>query len=172
MSDGHALAMNTAISMLTLAQKLSDRLRLGIVASLSETLGNMLDGQALDLQAFQLYQEGLEGYLKIAGGKTGALLQFAATVGGHSLADDLRQHLSNWAFNLGVAHQIQDDLDDIIDHAPENLYPSNIHWFLAAEVTSHTADETRKIACRLASDYVAKGKRKSWDGLSSQLFGF
>ena len=58
---------------------------------------------------------------------------------------------------FGVAHQIQDDLDDMLENNSEYIPPSNIYWFLEGEGTPGTLEESISIACRLAESYVTKG---------------
>lgn len=154
-TDGQALAMNTALSMLVLGQRLSARLPCAGAEWLSEALTDMLDAQARDLTASEQHHEGLSAYLKIAGGKTGALLAFAARLGAHALPNDLQTTLSRWGFHLGVAHQIQDDLDDSL--RDEDSHPSNVQAFLVKAGHSGDLGEVATAARDLASRYVTDG---------------
>ncbi len=154
-SAGTPLAINMAFSILALAQSTLDELGIRTGHSLANILMEMLDGQARDLQAEQFYSGGLPEYLRIIRGKTGVLLNFSIEVGGHQLPRDTLKSLCEWASCLGIAHQIQDDIDDIIEDI--SLPKSHLHWFLASETPSTTKKQTLDFSLKLAAEYVEHG---------------
>jgi geranylgeranyl diphosphate synthase type I len=101
-----------------LRRALPDDLRLRALDMLAEELFAAHLGQALDLAlAPQLRRTALRSahYFVLARAKTGALVRIAARLGAIA-ADAKASHdaaLGEWASELGVAYQIDNDLDDL-----------------------------------------------------------
>ncbi|RMF62820.1 MAG: polyprenyl synthetase family protein [Calditrichaeota bacterium] len=103
-----------ALAFQTLLQTTSGRIR-QIARVFTDGIVELCEGQALDM-AYETRQDvTLEEYLVMIQKKTARLLYVAATVGG--LVGEGTQEqvtaLGEFAFNLGCAFQIQDDLLDI-----------------------------------------------------------
>jgi geranylgeranyl pyrophosphate synthase len=113
-------AANTAYfrALEILRRALPNELRLRALDMLAEELLAAHLGQALDLAlAPQLRRTALRTshYFVLARAKTGALMRIAARLGAIA-ADAEAAHeaaLCEWASELGVAYQIQNDLDDL-----------------------------------------------------------
>ena len=167
---GEPIAINTAFTMLAIAFKLNDFLGLHNNLSLPDTLNEMLDAQANDLLAQHLHQKKLAGYLKIASGKTGALFGLAIELGGHALDRGSKKSLTHWANCLGIAHQIQDDIDDLnVDKTNIILPNSNLYFFLSARSAHSSYEDAIGQAGRLAKKYVEKGQRELTQANISEL---
>lgn len=114
---------NTAIlsgdTMLTLATQLVSEVDDSILRLVLDTFNDMAiavyEGQQLDMDFEKRDDVTLDDYLKMVGGKTGALLgascKIGALIGGASLED--AQSLYDYGFFLGLAFQIQDDWLDV-----------------------------------------------------------
>lgn len=93
----------------------SDAARVALVSGLAQAAGvrGMVGGQAMDIAAETAASPlNLAQITKLQGGKTGALIGWAATVGPVMAGDDPAP-LRNYAQNLGLAFQIADDILDI-----------------------------------------------------------
>lgn len=89
--------------------------RLRLVASLARAAGaeGMVWGQALDIEAeTALTPLDLAAVMRLQGGKTGALIRFAATAGPLIAGDDPAA-LDRYAAEMGLAFQIADDILDV-----------------------------------------------------------
>ncbi|MGP9806406.1 polyprenyl synthetase family protein [Paracoccus sp. NSM] len=89
--------------------------RLRLVASLARAAGaeGMVWGQALDIEAeTALTPLDLAAVMRLQGGKTGALIRFAATAGPLMAGDDPAA-LDRYAAEMGLAFQIADDILDV-----------------------------------------------------------
>ncbi|WP_304617427.1 polyprenyl synthetase family protein [Paracoccus sp. (in: a-proteobacteria)] len=89
--------------------------RLRLVASLARAAGaeGMVWGQALDIEAETAAQPlDLAAIMRLQGGKTGALIRFAATAGPLIAGDDPAA-LDLYAAEMGLAFQIADDILDV-----------------------------------------------------------
>lgn len=81
-----------------------------------EGINKVCEGQALDMEYEQRKVVTLADYMKMIGGKTGALLETSLQMGGiiAGCSSEQQQHLKQVGTNLGYAFQIQDDLLDVI----------------------------------------------------------
>ncbi|MDF3854835.1 polyprenyl synthetase family protein [Paracoccus sp. P2] len=89
--------------------------RLALVCGLSDAAGGrgMVWGQALDIAAETAAEPlDLAAITRLQQAKTGALIQFAATAGAVMAGEDPGP-LAEYARNLGLAFQIQDDILDV-----------------------------------------------------------
>ena len=114
-------AANTAYfrALDILRHALPSDLRLRALDMLAEELFTAHLGQALDLALGpQLHSLRIQTayYFVLARAKTGALVRIAARLGAIAAAADpaYEAALSNWARELGVAYQINNDLDDLV----------------------------------------------------------
>src|SRR5690606_22559860 len=104
-----------AFGLLTDAQTGSAEVRLALVRGLSEAVGarGMVWGQALDIAAeTAITPLDIVAIKRLQQAKTGALIQFAATAGAVMAGEDPAP-LAEYAKNLGLAFQIQDDVLDV-----------------------------------------------------------
>nr|WP_246616397.1 (2E,6E)-farnesyl diphosphate synthase [Thaumasiovibrio subtropicus] len=95
-----------------------DAKRIQMVSALSRAAGSsgMCLGQALDLQA-EGHQVGLDALEQIHINKTGALIRCAVKLGALASGDissDVISHLDRYAYAIGLAFQVQDDILDIV----------------------------------------------------------
>ncbi|SIR04711.1 farnesyl-diphosphate synthase [Paracoccus thiocyanatus] len=111
---GDAL-QSLAFALLTEPQVGPAEARLALVRGLSQAVGGrgMVWGQALDIAAeTAAVPLDLAAITRLQGAKTGALIQFAATAGAVMAGQDPGP-LAEYARNLGLAFQIQDDILDV-----------------------------------------------------------
>lgn len=81
-----------------------------------EGIQKICEGQALDMEFERRVDVSLDEYMRMIGGKTGALLEASLQMGGVIAGCTSRQllQLRSVGTNLGFAFQIQDDLLDVI----------------------------------------------------------
>lgn len=139
--SGTADATNTAFLLLqggqlaVLEHTMGSEIGGTALRELAQTSTLLAQGQTRDLHAQQHWSEGLGYYLQTARLKTGALLGTSCVLGALPQSKpNLTVPLRNFGVSLGVAHQLEDDLDDVIHahvngHAP--LDSGNILFFLA-----------------------------------------
>lgn len=86
-----------------------------IVEQMNRALIEVCEGQAYDMQFNTRKDVKLEEYLKMISQKTSILLQVCVGLGGNiaEASTDELSYLDDYAYNLGIAFQIQDDLLDI-----------------------------------------------------------
>ena len=87
-----------------------------IVCAFTHGIIDVCEGQALDRE-FEIRSDiDQEEYLRMIGMKTGRLAEVAAGIGGHlgGASPDQIDALCEYARNLGLAFQIQDDLLDLV----------------------------------------------------------
>lgn len=130
LAETPAMAINTSFMILALVQALSMKLSGYCSRDFVNTVMAMLEGQAQDILAHNLYPNGFAGYKKIVIGKTGKLLSFATRIGGEAFPLKTQESLSEWAMNTGIAHQLLDDIDDFTDNDIKQLPSSNVWWFI------------------------------------------
>ena len=119
---GEATAILAGDALQTLAFELltdpaigDDAARLRLIAALARASGaaGMVWGQALDIAAETALEPlDLEAITRLQGGKTGALIRFAATAGARIAGDDPAA-LDRYAAAVGLAFQIADDVLDV-----------------------------------------------------------
>lgn len=83
--------------------------------SLTTSLIEVAEGQAYDMQFNTNKNVNLDDYILMISKKTSALLQGSVSMGGNCAGANPEQlkYLDEYAYNLGIAFQIQDDLLDI-----------------------------------------------------------
>lgn len=104
-----------AFELLTDPRIGDDAARLRLIAAFAKAVGGqgMVWGQALDIAAEAAPEPlDLEAITRLQGGKTGALIRFAATAG-PLIADVDPTPLDDFAQALGLAFQIADDILDV-----------------------------------------------------------
>lgn len=119
-SEATAILAGDALHTLAFELLTDDRIgaapsRLRLVAALARAAGaqGMVWGQALDIAAETAgVPLDLEAITRLQGGKTGALIRFAATAGPLIAGDDPTA-LDRYADALGLAFQIADDILDV-----------------------------------------------------------
>jgi geranylgeranyl pyrophosphate synthase len=86
-----------------------------ILQTFNNGLIEVCEGQALDMLYGERQDVSLEDYLLMIRKKTSLMLETAALIGGHSAegSEAELEALRNYAENLGLAFQIQDDLLDL-----------------------------------------------------------
>ena len=112
---GDAL-LTYAFKLLTLANNLPATNTINAVRLLSENSNGMIDGQVLDLQ-FENSKPTADDVLSMYKLKTGCLLVASCQLGclsSKSWSESLNNAAYEYAVNLGLAFQIQDDILDII----------------------------------------------------------
>ncbi len=96
-------------------------IRVALIAALAEAVGGrgMVWGQALDIAAETAIEPpDLVAIKRMQQAKTGALIQFSATAGAIMAGQDT-EALAEYARNLGLAFQIQDDVLDVTGNEAE-----------------------------------------------------
>lgn len=112
---GDAL-LTYAFKLLTLANNLPSINTINAVRLLSENSNGMIDGQVLDLQ-FENSKPTVNDVLSMYKLKTGCLLVASCQLGclsSKNWSESLNNAAYEYAVNLGLAFQIQDDILDII----------------------------------------------------------
>ncbi len=73
------------------------------------------EGQALDMEFNKKHDVTLDDYFQMISKKTSAIIEMSAVIGGHcaNAEKDVIDALQNYAYSLGIAFQLQDDLLDI-----------------------------------------------------------
>lgn len=104
-----------AFGLLTQPQVGAPEVRLALIRAFSEAVGarGMVWGQALDIAAeTALDPLDIVAIKRLQGAKTGALIVFSATAGAIMAGADTAS-LTEYARNIGLAFQIQDDILDL-----------------------------------------------------------
>lgn len=83
---------------------------------IAKTSNELCEGQAMDLEFENKGTVTIEEYMKMISGKTGALIDASATIGGiiGTENEDYIRALSKYGRNVGMAFQIWDDVLDLI----------------------------------------------------------
>ena len=108
-------ALQTLAFELVVQTRCPDAARLDLVMTLAQAAGvrGMVGGQALDIAAeTAAVPLDLEGITRLQSGKTGALIEWAATAGTRMAQADTTA-LGRYARDLGLAFQIADDILDV-----------------------------------------------------------
>ncbi|MTH76611.1 polyprenyl synthetase family protein [Paracoccus aestuariivivens] len=111
---GDAL-QSLAFGLLTETQISGPEARLSLIRAFAEAVGarGMVWGQALDIAAETAIQPlDLVAIKRLQSAKTGALIVFSATAGAIMAGEDTAA-LTEYARNIGLAFQIQDDILDV-----------------------------------------------------------
>ncbi len=114
---GEAQAINTGDCMFSLAFQALTSVKgkpenvVQAIQKLQETCVKLTQGQFLDMAYEAKNELPLESYWTMVGGKTAALLSCSAAIGPilTDADDNITQALSDYAWNLGLAFQAQDD---------------------------------------------------------------
>lgn len=153
---GPALALNTAVRLLCTAQEIM--INIGPIPAhlFNDTILQMLTAQDKDiLYTKRMEYASIDDYYSIAGGKTGTLFSLAARLGAHSFPNGIQDNIAASCLQLGIAYQIQDDIDDIIKASkPEKIPGSNVYWFIDPDPCSQEFSRIIDKASRLYSDVV------------------
>ena len=110
-----------AFGLLTEAQIGGPETRLSLIRTFAEAVGarGMVWGQALDIAAETAIQPlDIIAIKRLQGAKTGALIVFSATAGAIMAGEDTAA-LTEYARNIGLAFQIQDDILDVTGNEAE-----------------------------------------------------
>lgn len=153
---GDAL-LTYAFKLVTLANNLPAINTINSVRYLSEYANGMIDGQVLDLQ-FEKTNPSVEEVLSMYKLKTGCLLIASCQLGCLTFdrwSEDINSAAYEYAENLGLAFQIQDDILDIISDeatlgkpvgSDEKNQKSTIVKFFGLEKAKEMVDEYTKKA--------------------------
>ncbi len=89
---------------------------------------SMCEGQYMDLAFQEKVDVGIESYMKMAAGKAGALTSCAMGLGALVAAEDngIIESFKECGVNLGIAHQIMQDIDEIEGSVSEESLSSNV----------------------------------------------
>jgi geranylgeranyl pyrophosphate synthase len=86
------------------------------VRLLAVTYAALVEGQTRELQLTDSLDHGLEGYMRVIGGKTASLIRTSARLG--AIAADANPEsvdaLTTWANELGLVFQMADDALDLV----------------------------------------------------------
>ena len=138
---GDQQAVNIAVLCLLQAQRVllgSDICRL---RDWNDLFIRMCVGQSLDLAASLYYSGGLNGYVRMVLGKTAGLMRAAAMTGAHNMEWAIRRQIGRYATQLALAHQLQDDIDDLVEIRRGGQIPqSNFAWFITCGRTPEIGD--------------------------------
>lgn len=86
------------------------------VALIAHTYATLCEGQVLELQLEHELEHGPDDYYEVIGGKTASLIQTSARLGALTAGAE-RDHIeavSEWAWEMGLAFQITDDVLDLV----------------------------------------------------------
>lgn len=99
---------------------------------------DMAKGQARDVKAQEHWHEGTSFYYETIRLKTGSLLGLTCDLGTYNRLSPLnKQIFYNFGINLGMVHQLEDDVDDLISLKRcliKQLDTGNIIFFIAHEI--------------------------------------
>lgn len=134
-----ALLLQTAAEHTLLQHSLTDRYYLVAFQELISAKALTLEGQTRDLQAQKHWREGMIYYDKTNRLKTGSLFATVFVLGTltHLPHSEAQQQFYNVGIDLGLAHQIEDDIDDLIafqNGLAKELDVGNIAYFLASDL--------------------------------------
>jgi geranylgeranyl diphosphate synthase type I len=89
---------------------------------------SMCEGQHLDLAFQERLDLSVDSYLKMAGGKTGALMSCAMGLGALAAAEDdsVVEAFKSCGRDLGIAHQIRSDVDEIRRTSKDEASSGNV----------------------------------------------
>lgn len=154
---GKAEAINIAFFLFVVAEQIVDEADRGVSSTINNTIKRMLMGQFEDLRSKQHFCNCLKDYIEMVRGKTAALLECAADLGGHGFNEYNRNLLKEYAMILGTAHQIQDDIDDLRNASKmDEISGSNVMWYLE-DAADMKRDERINNALSFADYYVEQG---------------
>lgn len=94
------------------AQHLGDQ----AVVLLARTYAQLCEGQVLELQITHDLDHGRDDYFQVIGDKTASLIRTSARLGAMAsgaTSEDI-ETVSNWAWDLGIAFQLIDDVLDLV----------------------------------------------------------
>jgi len=116
----------------------NDRYYLTALRELLTTASTMAEGQSRDLQSQDHWHEGTNYYCQTTRLKTGSLLGTSCALGTVARVSLQKRRLfRSFGTSLGLAHQIEDDIDDLLTLRGETarqLDSGNIVYFAASEV--------------------------------------
>jgi hypothetical protein len=144
-----AFLFKIAAELTLLKQSSNNRYYLTALQELISTFALVAEGQTRDLKAQDYWYEGVAYYYETTRLKTGSLLGTTCALGTFSrLSPSETQLVREFGVNLGLAHQTEDDIDDLIalqGGIRWRLDPGNIAYFVAFELgllkkSSQTSD--------------------------------
>ena len=94
------------------AQSLGDQ----AVVLLAQTYAQLCEGQVLELQITHDLDHGPDDYYRVIGDKTASLIRTSARLGAMAsgASDEIVETVSSWAWELGIAFQLIDDVLDLV----------------------------------------------------------
>lgn len=86
------------------------------VALIARTYATLCEGQVLELTLEHDLDHGADEYFRVIGGKTASLIRTSARLGAMASGadDDVIEHLSEWAWEMGIVFQMTDDVLDLV----------------------------------------------------------
>lgn len=86
------------------------------VALIARTYATLCEGQVLELTLENDLEHGPDEYFRVIGGKTASLIRTSARLGAMASGADreIIEHLSEWAWELGIVFQMTDDVLDLV----------------------------------------------------------
>ncbi len=133
-----AFLLNISAELTLLRKSSNNKYYLTALQELISTLALVAEGQTRDLKSRDYWGEGSAYYYETTRLKTGILLGTTCKLGTFSrLSPSETQLVREFGVNLGFAHQIEDDIDDLIalqGGIARRLDPGNIAYFAAFEL--------------------------------------
>lgn len=131
--------LKTAGELILLEKAKDDKYYHIALQELLATVTHMADGQTRDIEAKKHWKGDMTSYYEIIQLKTGSLVGTTCVLG---VLDFCTSHqiglFRNFGSNLGIIHQVQDDIDDLIrlqaGKSPR-LNPGNVANFLVTELS-------------------------------------
>jgi geranylgeranyl pyrophosphate synthase len=161
-----AFLLKTTAEMTLLSKSINNEFYIKALHELISTTAFMSEGQTYDLQAQDHWQEGMDYYYKTARLKTGSLLGIACKLGTlDQIPLSQAQIFQDFGINLGFAHQMEDDFDDLIainDDKEKILDTGNVAFFMAAELGLLN----NKLRASNGLGYLLKEKPELWQKLN------
>lgn len=86
------------------------------VALIARTYATLCEGQVLELTLEHDLDHGADEYFRVIGGKTASLIRTSARLGAMASGadEDVIEHLSEWAWEMGIVFQMTDDVLDLV----------------------------------------------------------
>lgn len=162
-------ALHSLAFELVVATGCNDAARVALASSLARAAGvrGMVGGQAMDIAAETASTSlSLAQIMQLQVGKTGALIEWAATAG-PTIANDDPTLLRRYAQNLGLAFQIADDILDVEGDAATvgkavgkdaDAGKATFVSLLGLDAAKKRAGDLVETACEALSDYGAEAE--------------
>ncbi len=149
-----------------------------ITGAFSQALVDVCEGQAYDMKYNDVKNVTIDEYLTMIEKKTARLLAGAAKIGGYVGGADEKQleALENYALNLGLAFQIQDDLLDLVADEKElgktigkDIMEGKKTYLIIKALEKAKSEEQKDLLKKfidnngLSADYVKIMKNMFWE---------